>query len=128
MKMKKKLLIVLIIVVIFGFSIYKYVYKDHRDVSSEEASFKITLADLKADFEKNDSVANTKYLDKAIAIYGEVTSLDLETNEIIVDSNLSATIKGKVNVKKGNKVTVKGRFIGYDDLLEEYKMDNCVIE
>ena len=126
--MKKKLLIVLIIVVIFGFSIYKYVYKDHRDVSSEEASFKITLADLKADFEKNDSLANTKYLDKAIAIYGEVTSLDLETNEIIVDSNLSATIKGKVNVKKGDKVTVKGRFIGYDDLLEEYKMDNCVIE
>ena len=38
------------------------------------------------------------------------------------------TIKGKVNVKKGDKVTVKGRFIGYDDLLEEYKMDNCVIE
>lgn len=128
MKMKKKLLIVLVIVVIFGFVGYKYVYKDHRDVSSEEASFKITLADLKADFEKNDSVANTKYLDKAIAIYGEVTSLDLETNEIIVDSNLSATIKGKVNVKKGDKVTVKGRFIGYDDLLEEYKMDNCVIE
>ncbi len=126
--MKKKLLIVLVIVVIFGFVGYKYVYKDHRDVSSEEASFKITLADLKADFEKNDSVANTKYLDKAIAIYGEVTSLDLETNEIIVDSNLSATIKGKVNVKKGDKVTVKGRFIGYDDLLEEYKMDNCVIE
>ncbi len=126
--MKKKLLIVLVIVLIFGFVGYKYVYKDHRDVSSEEASFKITLADLKADFEKNDSVANTKYLDKAIAIYGEVTSLDLETNEIIVDSNLSATIKGKVNVKKGDKVTVKGRFIGYDDLLEEYKMDNCVIE
>ena len=128
MKMKKKLLIVLVIVIIFGFAGYKYVYKDHRDVSSEEASFKITLADLKADFEKNDSVANTKYLDKAIAIYGEVTSLDLATNEIIVDSNLSATIKGKVNVKKGDKVTVKGRFIGYDDLLEEYKMDNCVIE
>ena len=126
--MKKKLLIVLVIVLIFGFVGYKYVYKDHRDVSSEEASFKITLADLKADFEKNDSIANTKYLDKAIAIYGEVTSLDLETNEIIVDSNLSATIKGKVNVKKGDKVTVKGRFIGYDDLLEEYKMDNCVIE
>ena len=126
--MKKKLLIVLVIVLIFGFVGYKYVYKDHRDVSSEEASFKITLADLKADFEKNDSIANTKYLDKAIAIYGEVTSLDLETNEIIVDSNLSATINGKVNVKKGDKVTVKGRFIGYDDLLEEYKMDNCVIE
>jgi predicted negative regulator of RcsB-dependent stress response len=128
MKMKKKLLIVLVILVVCGFAGYKYIYKDHRDVSSEDASFKITLADLKADFEKNDSVANTKYLDKAIAIYGEVTSLDLETNEIIVDSNLSATIKGKVNVKKGDKVTVKGRFIGYDDLLEEYKMDNCVIE
>ena len=126
--MKKKLLIVLVIVIIFGFAGYKYVYKDHRDVSSEEAAFKITLADLKADFEKNDSVANTKYLDKAIAIYGEVTSLDLATNEIIVDSNLSATIKGKVNVKKGDKVTVKGRFIGYDDLLKEYKIDNCVIE
>ena len=128
MKMKKKLLIVLVIVIIFGFAGYKYVYKDHRDVSSEEAAFKITLADLKADFEKNDSVANTKYLDKAIAIYGEVTSLDLATNEIIIDSNLSATIKGKVNVKKGDKVTVKGRFIGYDDLLKEYKIDNCVIE
>lgn len=128
MKMKKKLLIVLVILVVCGFAGYKYIYKDHRDVSSEEASFKITLADLKADFEKNDSIANTKYLDKAIAIYGEVTSLDLATNEIIVDSNLSATIKGKVNVKKGDKVTVKGRFIGYDDLLEEYKMDECVIE
>ena len=126
--MKKKLLIILGVIVVFAIAGYKYVYKDHRDVSTEEASFKMTLADLKADFEKNDSIANTKYLDKAIAIYGEVTSLDLVTNEIIVDSNLSATVKGKLNVKKGDKVTVKGRFIGYDDLLEEYKMDGCVIE
>jgi predicted negative regulator of RcsB-dependent stress response len=128
MKMKKKLLIVLVILVVCGFAGYKYIYKDHRDVSSEDASFKITLADLKADFEKNDSIANTKYLDKAIAIYGKVTSLDLVTNEIIIDSSLSATIKGKVSVKNGNQVTIKGRFIGYDDLLEEYKMDECVIE
>lgn len=126
--MKKKILIVFIIVLLFAFAGYQYIYKNHRDISSEEASFKITLADLKVDFEKNDSIANAKYLDRTIAIYGEVTSLDLSTNEIVIDSNLSAKVKGKISAKKGDKITVKGRFIGYDDLLEEYKMDESIIE
>lgn len=126
--MKKKLLIFGFFIMIGALFLYNYVYKSHRDISSEKESFAISVIDLKNDFEKNDSLANTKYLDKTILIYGKISNIDLVNNLLTIDTSLSAIIKEKnVALKINDSIKLKGRFIGYDDLLEEFKMDECSI-
>ena len=126
--MKKKLLIVCFFVIIIAFLVYKYVYKSHRDISNEKESFAISVIDLKNDYRKNDSLANAKYLDKTIVIYGKITSLDLANRILSVDTTLSATMKESgVSLNLNDSIKLKGRFIGYDDLLEEFKMDECSV-
>ena len=126
--MKKKLLIVCFFVIIIAFLVYNYVYKSHRDISNEKESFAISVIDLKNDYRKNDSLANAKYLDKTIVIYGKITSLDLANRILSVDTTLSATMKESgVSLNLNDSIKLKGRFIGYDDLLEEFKMDECSV-
>lgn len=127
--MKKKIIIFLIIISVLAFFGYKYVYQNHRDISSETASFSIKVEQLKKDFSSNDSIANAKYLDKTIVIYGEVTNVDLENKQLVIDSSLNAKMTSDISAINGkDKVTLKGRFIGYNDLLEEFEMDQCTIE
>jgi len=126
--MKKKLLIVCFFVIIIAFLVYNYVYKSHRDISNEKESFAISVIDLKNDYRKNDSLANAKYLDKTIVIYGKITSLDLANRILSVDTSLSAIMKESgVSLNLNDSIKLKGRFIGYDDLLEEFKMDECSV-
>ena len=126
--MKKKLLIFCFFVIISTVLIYNYVYKSHRDISNEKESFAISVIDLKNDYRKNDSLANAKYLDKTIVIYGKITSLDLANRLLSVDTSLSAILKESgVSLNLNDSIKLKGRFIGYDDLLEEFKMDECSV-
>ena len=120
------LLVVLVLVAFFG---YNYVYKSHRDISTEEASFSIQVATLANDFKVDENKANEKYLDKTIDINGTVTSFDKESNLLVIDEVLSATLleKPQKEIVKGQNITIKGRFIGYDELLEEFKMDQVTI-
>jgi len=126
--MKKKLLFFGLFVIIGAFLLHNYIYKNHRDISSEKESFFVSVVELKNDYKKNDSLANLKYLNKTIIIYGKISSLDLVSNILAVDTSLSATIKSKNSALRVNdSIKLKGRFIGYDDLLEELKMDECSI-
>lgn len=124
--MKKKLLIFLIIFIVGAFLLYNYIYKSHRVIANEKVSYTLSIADLKQEFSQNDSLANNKYLDKTIVIYGKISSIDLSTNSIYLDNSLAAGLKEKpIGLKVSDSIQLKGRFIGYDDLLEEFKMDEC---
>lgn len=126
--MKKKLLIFGFFVIICALLLYNYIYKNHRDISSEKESFAVSVVDLKNDYDKSDRLANAKYLDKTIIIYGKISSLDLTNNILTVDTSLSVIIKEKnTTLKVNDSIKLKGRFIGYDDLLGEFKMDECSI-
>lgn len=126
--MKKKLLIFVVFVIFGGFLLYNYIYKEHRNIANETESFVVTVVDLKEDYSKNDSLANVKYLDKTIVIYGKITSMDLSNKMLMIDTSLAAVIKdNNVELKQNDSIKLKGRFIGYDDLLEEFKMDECSI-
>lgn len=126
--MKKKMLIFVVFVIFGGFLLYNYIYKEHRNIANETESFVVTVVDLKEDYSKNDSLANAKYLDKTIVIYGKITSMDLSNKMLMIDTSLAAVIKdNNVELKQNDSIKLKGRFIGYDDLLEEFKMDECSI-
>jgi autotransporter translocation and assembly factor TamB len=129
--MKKILIsIFLVLALIVGYFVYSYVYKTHRDIASEKGSFTVTADEIHKEFLADEQKANEKYLDKTIEVLGVVSSIDLTGNALVIDGKMFAVFKDKLpqNFEKQSKIKIKGRFIGYDDLLEEMKMDQCIIE
>ncbi len=122
--MKKKL-IVLLIIVIAGIAGYNYIYKDHRNIEKEKAAFTLKSTELSNEFLVSSSDSEKKYLNKTIEISGKVTEVD--NNTLIIDNNIFCQFLNPISnsIKTNTVITIKGRFIGYDDLLEEIKLDQC---
>ncbi|NUY82009.1 hypothetical protein HUK80_13980 [Flavobacterium sp. MAH-1] len=128
--MKKKLLVAAIIVLAVLFAGYRYLYRGHRDIAKEDADFALTTSQLLSEFSANDSLANAKYADKTITVSGKVTDVEAEAGTIMIDEKLSVGFQDAASAKQlktGQQVKLKGRFVGYDDLLEELKMDQSTL-
>ncbi len=126
MKKIAKILGIIIVIGVIGFFSARY-YAYHggkRDVQSETAAFTTTSKDIVAEFTSNADTSNKKYLEKPVAVSGTVTSSN--GKEIILDNavNCNFTI-ADISIKIGQRVTIKGRVVGYDDLLGELKLDQC---
>ncbi len=123
--MKKKLSYLLFFIAVAAVSLYFYIYKDHRDIATETADFSIKVSSLKG----SDSLTYNKYKDKTIQITGKLTSIDTENKAIVIDEKLFATFLEVVpkDLSIGKQIKIKGRFLDYDDLVEEFKMDQTVV-
>lgn len=123
--MKKKILLTAILLIGLAVCAYLYVYQGHRDVTASSTDFTITVANLQKEFSDNDSLATQKYQDKIVQISGVVTAVEPENKSIAIDGKMVAAFDTAVpkEIAAQKKVIVKGRFLGYDDLLEEFKMD-----
>ncbi|MBL0014077.1 MAG: hypothetical protein IPP30_10280 [Flavobacterium sp.] len=129
--MKKKILLIGVLLLVgLSVGLYFYMYKDHRDVSTEEAKYSVTALDLQSQFSKDLVGSNKKYLDEAIEVSGIITSIDSARHSVVLDSKLSAVLKDStlVGITVQKSVRIKGRFVGYDDLLEELRIDEATIE
>lgn len=128
--MKKKIFILLFFVLLVFIVMYLYIYKQHRNITDEVSAYNVTVEIFEKDFKENDSLANVKYLDKTIEINGKITSLEEENKSIIIDEKVYATFSENFpkGLTKGKNINVKGRFVGYDDLLEQFKLDQITIE
>ncbi|MBC7607519.1 MAG: hypothetical protein H7199_11275 [Burkholderiales bacterium] len=123
--MRKKVMIVLAFLIVVGVGLYLYLFKNHRDISSESADYKLSVKELQQQFAENDTLANKKYADKTIEVYGKITDIDLPSHTVTIDEKLSAVFRDSVldHLAVEKQTLIKGRFVGYDDLLEEFKMD-----
>lgn len=125
--MKKGILVVLVLVILGGVGAYFYVFnKPHRDPSSETASYSLKATELAEEFSSNQEAANQKYVDKVVEVSGTV--MEITDTYIIMDNVLNCSlVEGghERGIQAGDEITVKGRVIAFDDLLEEVKMDNC---
>jgi predicted Holliday junction resolvase-like endonuclease len=127
--MKKKIILVFLVLILVIIVAYRYVYKEHRDITTEKGDYTTTAKDIFSEFQKNEANANAKYLDKTIEVTGTISSVDLEAKSIVIDEKLFATFKDKTpeTFQPNSKTKIKGRFIGYDALMEELKMDQCIL-
>ena len=126
--MKKKVvvsIVLLVVIVLMGFSGYNYVmHGGERNLSSETTDFSVSSKIITAEFAKNADVANKKYLEKAVAVSGTITAINV--NEITIDNAVVCALKtADSSLKKGQAISVKGRVVGYDDLMAELKLDQC---
>jgi hypothetical protein len=126
-----KILLICVIVILFVvglfFSARYYAYNgSKRDLNSEEAEYTLTAKEFVAKFVTDEIEANKKYLEKPVAISGKITSIN--NKEIILDEVVVCmlnAVESKLIV--GQVILVKGRVIGYDDLMGSVNMDQCSI-
>ena len=128
MSKKVKIIGVLfVIALIIGFSVFNYVFHGGaRDLATEDAAFTVTSKNIIAEFATNVPAATNKYSDKAIAVSGIVTAV---TDSIVtIDNTIICNFKSPdTTIKNEQVITVKGRLVGFDDLMGELKLDQCSI-
>mgnify|MGYP003605456463 CR=1 FL=1 len=121
-----KLLLVLIVIVAAGYFGYNYIMTGgERNLEKEKSEFVISATNIFEEFSVNSENASSKYVNKAVEISGTISSSN--KNEIILDGKVSCQLSIPENIAVGSQVKIKGRVTGYDDLLEELKLDQCLI-
>lgn len=127
--MKKKIMITLAVFAVLGVGLYLYMYRSHRDISSENADYSLTVAQLHEQFTKNSNAAGKQYADKTVEVLGKVTAMDRAAHVVTIDEQLSATFTDSLlnGISLQKPIKIKGRFVGYDDLLEEFKVDQAAL-
>jgi hypothetical protein len=123
---KFKIVAILLVVIIIGLFSYNYLMTGGgRDLKKETSEFNMSAVDIFADFSANAEMATIKYLNKAVEISGKVTSIN--ENVITLDEKVSCQLLVSEKVLLNSQVKIKGRVTGYDDLLEELKLDQCLV-
>lgn len=117
--------VVLILGLLLG---YKYLYHDHRDISTEKAAFSVSVSQILKEFVADEAKSNSKYLDKSITVKGKITNIDNVNKSIVLDEKVFVMLTNSIQVKLDEEVVVQGRLIGYDSLLEEIKLDQAQIK
>ena len=107
--------------------LYNYIYQDHRNISSELPSAILTSDEVVVRFKQDLSGAEKEFLDKTIIIKGSVS--ELNTNDLTLDNNVFCNFIEEISttIEVSNNLKIKGRILGYDELLEIIKLDQCSI-
>ncbi len=124
----KKLLIAILIIGITAFIGYKYLYQSHRDIQGEKAEFTLGATELVREFFESSDISSKKYVNKTIIVHGKLT--EIEDNSLLLNDAVYSTFDTNHNVSVSSlnsDFTIKGRCIGYDELLEVVKFDQASI-
>jgi hypothetical protein len=116
--MKKFLPIVLVLALLGGGYGYMQWNKKHADVAAAKSDVAISPSDLLKEFNEDENLANSKYLDKVIEVEGTVKSINtvdvggsvsLDTGDEMASVTCEfENASDVVGVKVGDKLRVKG--------------------
>lgn len=129
----KYILLIFAIGGLVGFYMYN---KPHKNMTSAEIDVKMNAPQLFEHFEKDESLANQKYLDKVIEVSGLVTAVNVEkdgTTSVTLDTDNSMfgiicqmdnlSKHKRTNFKTGEQVKLKGICTG---MLMDVILVRCV--
>ena len=118
----------LFFIAFFGIVFFTY-NKPHKDFSAAQTDITLEAAKLYEHYQNDLSDANLKFLDKVLLVNGPVT--ELNSNLVIIGGNIVCSLDSSyvldTGFKLNDKISVKGRCIGYDDLFGEVRIDHCFI-
>ena len=121
LKNYKRALLALGILMISSWVLINYVYKKEVPVSEKTAVFSGEISD----FINANIVENSVIILKASVT--AVRDKELELGSVISVQYLESENQSFRDVEKGDLVLLKGIYLGYDDLFEEYKLINCIL-
>ncbi len=105
---------------------YGYLYKDARNIEAEESSYSVAATVIKNDYSTNQQAADAKYLNTTLEVKGKLTAV--ADHVITLDSTIFCSFDTPPPARVFNKnIIIKGRCIGFDELFEEVKLDQCTI-
>jgi DNA/RNA endonuclease YhcR with UshA esterase domain len=123
--MRRNIFIIIAILMVGGVATGIYLWnKPHQNMQRATADLTLTAAELMAAFNTDENAANTKYLDKVVAVTGKVatatttegtTVVSLEANDDfgVVSCELDKLSKHKrTTFSQGEEVTLKGVCVG----------------
>lgn len=124
---KKYLPLSFILLLIVVYAVWN---KPHKNYSNTKPNITISSSNFINEFKANSTLATEKYLNKIILVTGNTT--DKLTKSVVIDNGIvctldSSSIKALELIQINNNVSIKGRFVGFDDLFEEIRLDHCFI-
>lgn len=123
---KSKIIIALLITIAIAVVVvYQYSMRPPTKIEAKKVDFTGTsdafLSKVKEDF--------SVWQDKVVVLSGSITNNDGKgvtlSNQIYCQFREDVDIKA---IQNNQEIKIKGRVIGYDDLLEELKLDQCIIQ
>jgi hypothetical protein len=123
--MNRKTIIVVSIalIIVLGILGYNYLYQDHRQITVEEPEAELNSDSITEIFKMD---ASNELLNATVSVTGVVTEID--QNSITLDGKVTCSFSEiPANINIGDSLEIKGRCIGYDDLFEIVKLDQCSI-
>ena len=121
LKNYKRALLILGILMISSWVLINYAYKNEVPVSEKTAVFSGEISDF-----INANIAENS----VIILKASVTAVrdkELELGSEISVQYLESESQSFRDVEKGDLILLKGIYLGYDDLFEEYKLINCIL-
>ena len=121
LKKYKLALIIVCLLLVGGFALTSYVYQNEEPMSEKSISFKGNVSGfIKASLNESS----------VVVLKARVTSVRLGGVQlerfVSIQYNENENLNFK-NINVGDVIVIKGGYLGYDDLLEEYKLINCII-
>lgn len=130
--MKKKIIITFLVaaIIIGGATAWYVFFKPHRNVGTEKAAFSLSADSLSTAFKTNLNNATATYLNKAVLLEGNITNIEGVTISFNnVACNIDSTELNQLTAHKiGDKIKLQGLVVGYNDLLEETNLAQCVFK
>ena len=122
-----KKIIILGVIVVAAIVGYNYLYQDHRSIENEKVEFVVSSQEIAHQFSENIIDSEEKYLNKTIEVLGLVSERNIK--DVTLDDKVFCQFIDTLNtvLKENQTIKIKGRVIGYDDLLEQIKLDQCII-
>ena len=122
--MKKKVIAgVIVLLVLLGIVGYNYLYQDHRDIDKEEPIAELNTESISQMFKQTGA---DELLNSTVSVKGSIT--EIEGNVLTLDDKVSSSFDELApDLEIGDVLVIKGRCIGYDDLFEIVKLDQCSI-
>ena len=110
--------------------VYAVWNKPHKNYSNTKPNITIDSSNFINEFKTNSTLATEKYLNQVILVNGNVT--DRLTKSVVLNNEIvctldSSSLKALGPIQINNEVSIKGRFVGFDDLFEEIRLDHCFI-
>ncbi|CAI8342058.1 MAG: Uncharacterised protein [Polaribacter sp. SA4-10] len=120
---KSKFIVLLLAICCSGWITYTYLMKPPATIESKQVAFTGTTAAFSTKIQENTN----DWLNKVVVLEGVVTSKD--AYGITLNSEVYCQFREtQKTVAEQQNIKIKGRFIGYDDLLNELKLDQCIIQ
>ena len=121
LKNYKHALLSLGVIMISSWLLISYAYKKEVPISEKKAIFSGTVSD----FVKSKVIENS-----VVILKSSVTAVkdeELELGGLISIQHHESESQNFSGISMGDLIVIKGVYLGYDDLFEEYKLISCIL-